>query len=92
VAPSCPTPLVKLPFVTPLDDDEEEEEDEEDEDDEDDEDDDSGIEVEKRKIRGHVYWYDAKSNKLYAVTPDDEVGDEVGILLANGNPLLLTPV
>jgi len=57
--------------------------------DEDDEDDDSGIEVEKRIVRGRTYWHDAKTNKLYAVIGDDDVGDEVGVLLANGNPVLL---
>ena len=47
-----------------------------------------GMEVEKRKIRGVNYWFEEKTNKLYAIIGDDDVGDEVGILL-NGKPVML---
>jgi hypothetical protein len=49
-----------------------------------------GMEVARRRIQGRDYWWEEKSNKLYAFTgEDDDVGDEVGILLANGKPVLL---
>ena len=63
---------------TPIEEEEEEEEEEE------------GMEVARRRIQGRDYWWEEKSNKLYAFTgEDDDVGDEVGILLANGKPVLL---
>ena len=63
---------------TPIEESEEEEEEEE------------GMEVARRRIQGRDYWWEEKSNKLYAFTgEDDDVGDEVGILLANGKPVLL---
>jgi hypothetical protein len=61
--------------------DEEEEEEEEEEEDE-------GMEVEKRKIRGVYYWFEAKTNKLYAIEGEDDVGDEVGAIV-NGKPVML---
>lgn len=62
---------------TPIEESEEEEEEE-------------GMEVARRRIQGRDYWWEEKSNKLYAFTgEDDDVGDEVGILLANGKPVLL---
>jgi len=65
---------------TPIEESEEEEEEEEEE----------GMEVARRRIQGRDYWWEEKSNKLYAFTgEDDDVGDEVGILLANGKPVLL---
>jgi len=69
-------------FVEPDEEEEEEEEDEEEEEEE-------GMEVEVRTIRGKKYWYEAKTKKLYAIVGDDDVGDEVGILLANGTPVML---
>lgn len=49
-----------------------------------------GMEVARRRIQGRDYWWEEKTNKLYAFTgEDDDVGDEVGILLANGKPVLL---
>jgi hypothetical protein len=63
----------------PIEESEEEEEEEE-----------EGMEVARRRIQGRDYWWEEKSNKLYAFTgEDDDVGDEVGILLANGKPVLL---
>ena len=63
---------------TPIEESEEEEEEEE------------GMEVARRRIQGRDYWWEEKSNKLYAFTgEDDDVGDEVGVLLANGKPVLL---
>ena len=50
-----------------------------------------GIEVEKRRIRGVDYWYDPSSRKLYTICDEDDVGDEVGILLPNGNPVMIAP-
>jgi len=50
-----------------------------------------GMEVEKRKIRGVNYWFEEKTNKLYAIVGEDDVGDEVGVLLANGKPVMLAP-
>ena len=48
------------------------------------------MEVARRRIQGRDYWWEEKSNKLYAFTgEDDDVGDEVGVLLANGKPVLL---
>ena len=64
-------------------DDEESEEVEEEEE----EDEEEGMEVEKRRVRGRDYWFEEKTNKLYAVTADDDVGDEVGILMASGAPV-----
>lgn len=62
---------------TPIEESEEEEEEE-------------GAEVARRRIQGRDYWWEEKTNKLYAFTgEDDDVGDEVGILLANGKPVLL---
>ena len=63
---------------------EEEVEEEEEEEEEEDE----GMEVEKRKIRGVYYWFEAKTNKLYAVEGEDDVGDEVGAIV-NGKPVML---
>jgi len=54
-----------------------------------DEDEEEGMEVEVRTIRGKKYWYEAKTRKLFAIEGEDDVGDEVGILLANGTPVLL---
>jgi hypothetical protein len=48
-----------------------------------------GMEVEVRTIRGKKYWYEAKTKKLYAIVGDDDVGEEVGILLANGTPVMI---
>ena len=74
-----------------VDDEEEEvEEEEEETEEEEDEDSEAGNEVEKRVVRGRTYYFDSNTNKLYAVLADDEVGDEVGILLANGAPVFLT--
>jgi len=68
---------------TPIEESEEEEEEEEKEEEE-------GAEVARRRIQGRDYWWEEKTNKLYAFTgEDDDVGDEVGILLANGKPVLL---
>jgi hypothetical protein len=64
------------------------EEEEEEEEEEEDEDEDEGMEVEKRKIRGVYYWFEAKTNKLYAVEDEDDVGDEVGAIV-NGKPVML---
>jgi len=69
---------------------EEEEEGDEDEEDEveEEEGEEEGMEVEKRKIRGVYYWFEAKTNKLYAVEGEDDVGDEVGAIV-NGKPVML---
>ena len=67
---------------------EEVEEEEEEEGEDEDEDEDEGMEVEKRKIRGVYYWFEAKTNKLYAVEGEDDVGDEVGAIV-NGKPVML---
>lgn len=60
---------------------------EEEESEEEEEEEEEGMEVEKRRVRGRDYWFEEKTNKLYAVTADDDVGDEVGILLASGAPV-----
>jgi hypothetical protein len=70
---------------------EEEVEVEEEAEEEEEEEEEEGMEVEKRKIRGVNYWYEEKTNKLYAIIGDDDVGDEVGVLL-NGKPVLLASV
>ena len=77
-SPVCP---VRIPVF--------EEEVEEDEVEEEEEDEEEGMEVEVRTIRGKKYWYEAKTRKLFAIEGEDDVGDEVGILLANGTPVLL---
>lgn len=80
-------PFMSTPvFVEPDEEDEVEVEDEEEVEEEE-----EGMEVEKRKIRGVNYWFEEKTNKLYAIVGDDDVGDEVGILLANGKPVMLVP-
>jgi hypothetical protein len=47
------------------------------------------MEVTKRFIRGREYWYDEKTHKLYEITPGDDVGPEVGIVMLNGRPHFL---
>jgi len=87
-----PVPHVIPVFEEDEDDDEVEEEVEveaEVEDEDEDEDEEEGMEVEVRTIRGKKYWYEAKTRKLFAIEGEDDVGDEVGILLANGTPVLL---
>ena len=92
------TPRIIITETESLDEEEEEEEkmdvddvddavDDEEEEEEEEEDD---VEVEKRTVRGKPYYFDSNTNKLYAVLADDECGDEVGILLANGAPVFLT--
>jgi hypothetical protein len=66
--------------VEPESDSEEEAEEEEEE----------GVEVEKRTIRGRVYWL-SSDGTLYAVTEDDEIGDEVGRIGKDGRPIFLAP-
>jgi chemotaxis protein histidine kinase CheA len=48
-----------------------------------------GLEVEKKIIRGRSYWMDVKTNDLYAITDDDEVGDQVGTI-KDGKPVFLS--
>jgi hypothetical protein len=48
----------------------------------------AGMEVEQIFIRGRAYWLETNTQKLYAVTSDDDVGDEVGKMV-NGKPLFL---
>jgi len=88
----APAPHVIPVFEEDEDDDEVEEEVEveaEVENEDEDEDEEEGMEVEVRTIRGKKYWYEAKTRKLFAIEGEDDVGDEVGILLANGTPVLL---
>jgi hypothetical protein len=66
--------------VEPESDSEEEAEEEEEE----------GVEVEKRTIRGREYWL-SSDGTLYAVTEDDEIGDEVGRIGKDGRPIFLAP-
>jgi len=47
-----------------------------------------GMEVEKKIFRGRAYWLDVKTNKLYTVVGDDDVGDEVGKFV-EGRPVFL---
>jgi hypothetical protein len=47
-----------------------------------------GMEVEKKIFRGRAYWLDVKTNKLYTVVGDDDVGDEVGKIV-DGRPVFL---
>lgn len=49
-----------------------------------------GVEVEKRTIRGREYWI-SSDGILYAVTEDDEIGDEVGRINKEGRPVFLAP-
>ena len=82
----------KLPFKsTPVfvEPDEEEEEEEEEDEEVEEEEAEEGMEVEVRTIRGKKYWFEAKTKKLYAIVGEDDVGDEVGILLANGTPVMI---
>lgn len=44
-----------------------------------------GMEVEQIFIRGRAYWHETNTHKLYALVGDDDVGDEVGELVA-GKP------
>ena len=76
------------PVIKSMDVEEVEEEVEEEEEVEVEEEEEEGMEVEKRKIRGVNYWFEEKTNKLYAIVGDDDVGDEVGVLL-NGKPVML---
>ena len=104
IAPA-PTPVpasVPSPSVTEEDEkseaatEEEEEEEEEEaevvepESDSEEEEEEEGVEVEKRTIRGRVYWLSSDST-LYAVTEDDEIGDEVGRIGKDGRPIFLAP-
>jgi hypothetical protein len=41
-----------------------------------------GMEVEPIKIKGKNYWIDTATHKLYAVVGEDDVGDEVGAIVA----------
>ncbi len=75
------TPEVATEVVEPdADSETEEDEDEEEE----------GVEVEKRTIRGREYWL-SSDGTLYAVTEDDEIGDEVGRITKEGRPVFLAP-
>jgi hypothetical protein len=49
-----------------------------------------GVEVEKRTIRGREYWVSSEGI-LYAVTDEDEIGDEVGRINKEGRPVFLAP-
>jgi hypothetical protein len=49
------------------------------------------MEVQQIHIRGKPFWLDAASNKIYAVTEEDDVGDHVGDLV-NGKPRMLAAV
>ena len=49
------------------------------------------MEVQQIHIRGKPFWLDATSNKIYAVTGEDDVGDHVGDLV-NGKPRMLAAV
>ncbi len=51
-------------------------------------DEEEGMEVEKKIFRGRAYWLDVKTNKLYTVVGDDDVGDEVGKIV-DGRPVFL---
>ena len=61
-----------------------------DSDEEEDADEEEGVEVEKRTIRGREYWL-SSDGTLYAVTEDDEIGDEVGRITKEGRPVFLAP-
>jgi len=81
-------PVVMSTSLTELDEDSDDAPIEESEEEEEEEE--EGMEVARRRIQGRDYGWEEKSNKLYAFTgEDDDVGDEVGILLANGKPVLL---
>lgn len=80
-AKPAPAPAVEEEeVVEPESESEEEEEAEEEE----------GVEVEKRTIRGREYWL-SSDGTLYAVTEDDEIGDEVGRINKDGRPVFLAP-
>jgi hypothetical protein len=53
------------------------------------EDEEEGMEVEKKIFRGRAYWVDIKTNKLYTVVGDEDVGDEVGKMV-DGRPVFLS--
>ena len=43
------------------------------------------MEVEQIFIRGRAYWHETNTHKLYELVGEDDVGDEIGELVA-GKP------